>query len=459
MNHLETPLAMHQNAAESKSRDLTPLSEQWRLPLGGCDCYLVAMEEYMASQGQGRHVGVTTLELGSGFCISSFANAVQRFGTNYPVLFASVNRSWFAGIPEWRPRPPGEIRLTVHPDGTDPKKIAAELLDGAWEGALCFDVIQCGCDVVVLMGWTHLLFDGRGAELALAEINRFAADASYGGIPLRNWGLPKMMRKSLLENLRAVRPFARRHSELRRAEVHSLGSPPSRPSGLCFQLLRFTIAETRWIGQRAEEITGGIFSLPYFLATVMRAHAEVLKVRGVSSGALECAVSAQLRKRGTSGAIFQNQVSQLFFSLPLGEVDDIRSAAAALYEQFTQMNKSGFDRAFFVMSGWMRRLPKFLYKRFINGSASGHITSFYYAHTGAFLPALKQFCSAEIVDGWHIPSVFQPPGTGVFFSERSARLTCSICWREGVVTEGEFESLITRLRADLLEGFDESTPA
>jgi hypothetical protein len=170
-------------------------------------------------------------------------------------------------------------------------------------------------------------------------------------------------------------------------------------------------------------------------------------------------VSAQLRKRGTSGAIFQNQVSQLFFSLPLGEVDDIRSAAAALYEQFTQMNKSGFDKAFLVMSGWMRRLPKFLYKRFINGSASGHITSFYYAHTGAFLPALKQFCSAEIVDGWHIPSVFQPPGTGVFFSERSARLTCSICWREGVVTEGEFESLITRLRADLLEGFDESTPA
>jgi hypothetical protein len=411
----------------------------------------------MVTQGQGRHVGVTMVELGTGFCIGSFSNALERFGAAYPILFARVHRPWFAGIPEWRPLTQGEIQLELHPAGTNPEKIAAERLRGEWQGALCFDVIRRSSQTILVMGWSHILFDGRGAELVIGEIGRFEADASYGGLPLASWGLPEKTSGSLLKNLRAVRPFASLHSELRRAEVRSLGGPPSRSGDSCFQLLRFTMEETRWIRRRAEAVTGGIFSLPYFLAIVMRAHAAVLRARGVSSGALECAVSAQLRKRGADGGIFQNQVSQLFFSLPVGEIGDTSSAAALLQEQFKEMSKSGLDKAFLIMSGWMRRLPKFLYKRFVSSEASGQITSFYYAHTGAFLPSLTKFFGAEILDGWHVPSVFQPPGTGVFFSERNDRLTCSLCWRHGVVSEGELESLAASLRNDLLEGLERAS--
>ena len=57
------------------------------------------------------------------------------------------------------------------------------------------------------------------------------------------------------------------------------------------------------------------------------------------------------------------------------------------------------------------------------------------------------------MDGWHIPSVYQPPGTGVFFSERDGRLTCSVCWRQGVITEAELESFVSHLREDLLAEF------
>jgi len=427
---------------------------EWRLPLGGCDCYLRALEDYMLEHGQGRQVGVTMLELGPGFCLGQFKSALNRFVDAYPILFARVHRSWFGGIPEWRPLPSREIRVKVHSAGTvPPETLASELLRGEWEGALSFEVVEKDSGPVLLMGWSHLLFDGRGAELVFVEIQRLATDSSLRGLPLESWGFPKKTDGTLLHKLRAVRPFSRRHSELRKLKVRSLGFPPSRPSAACFRLLRFTKEETRWISQRAEELTGGIFALPYFLALVMRAHAEILRHRGVFSGALECAVSVQLRKRGSTGAIFQNQLSQLFFSLPLSDIGPLRSATAALQEQFTQMNKSGFDKAFLIMSGWMRRLPKFLYKRFISRNASEQITSFYYAHTGAFLPALNEFCGAEVHDGWHIPSVFQPPGTGVFFSERRGHLTCSLSWRKGVVTDEELSQLVSSLREDLLEGF------
>lgn len=450
---------MHPASPITTAPDDVSVPSEWRLPLEGCDCYLQALEDYMQGKGQGRHVGVTFLELGPGLCLIQLSAVLKRFVDAYPILFARVHRSWFAAIPEWRPLPSRDIPLTVHPAGEiQPETRATEMLRGEWEGALCFEVIQGTSGMVLLMGWSHLLFDGRGAELALMEINRFATDISYRGLPVDSWGFPKRVAERLLQKIRAVRPFARRHSELRKSEVRSLGVPPSSPSAPRFRLLRFTKEETRWITQLAETVTGGIFSLPYFLAVVMRAHAAILNHRGVISGALECAVSVQLRKRGATGAIFQNQVSQLFFSLPLHEILEVRDVTASLKEQFTQMNKSGFDKAFLIMSGWMRRLPKFIYKRFVSRNASSQIASFYYAHTGAFLPALGKFCGAEIHDGWHIPSVFQPPGTGVFFSVRNGRLTCSLSWRQGVLTEAELEQMASHIQDDLLEGFKEAIP-
>lgn len=443
---------MHSQEQIVSTPNFSSSREKWQIPLGECDCYLYALEEYMRSKGQGRHIGVTILELGPGFCLETFKTAVQRFATAYPILFAYIHRSWLAGLPEWRPLPPGEIEITMHPAGSNPNTVATARLRGEWAGSLCFDVVQDDLHTVLLMSWAHLLFDGRGAELVLLEINHFATNASHRGTPKKFWGFPPKKPQSLLRELQAVRPFAKHHSGLRRSEVRSLGVAPALSGTLQFQLLRFSEEETLWIYSKAEEITGGIFFLPYFLAIVMRAHAEILESRGISAGTLECAVSAQLRKRGTLGAIFQNQVSQLFFSLPLEKAWDIQSASAALKNQFTEMNKRRLDQAFLVMAGWMRRLPNFFYKFFISRSASGNIASFYYAHTGSFLPSLHQFCDAKIIDGWHIPSVFQPPGTGIFFSDRSGRLTCSVCWRSGVVTEHELARLVASLREGLLAG-------
>ena len=182
----------------------------------------------------------------------------------------------------------------------------------------------------------------------------------------------------------------------------------------------------------------------------MRAHAAVFRARGQHDGSLECTISVQGRKRGARGPIFQNQVTQLFFARPLADLASVEDSARALHGQFAAMTRGKFDEAFLVMIDWMRRLPAPLYRRFLRREASGQLASFYHAHTGEFLPGLREFCGGTVVDGWHVPSVPQPPGTGLFFSEREGRLTASLCWRDGVLSADEQALMLSEMRGDLL---------
>jgi hypothetical protein len=419
-----------------------------RALLGGCDCYLLALEDLMVRAGQGRHVGVTVVEVGAGFSEARFRSAVERFAASQPLLGAEVRRGWPGAVPSWRMGADPQIQVAIHAEGTPWQELATERLRGEWSGKMRFDLIpSADGGVLVMMSWSHLVLDARGIELVWAELARLGAASSvlaeedsravpYAGLTRRG--------------ISAVRPFLARYWKLREDRVVSAGPPPARAAAPRFEVVRFSTEETAAMKRRAEPVTGGLFALPWFLAVTMRAHAEVFRARGISDGTLECTISVQGRKRGARGPIFQNQVTQLHFALPLDRLATPEAAAGELLAQFADMTREKCDEAFVVMIDWMRRLPPFLYRRFLRREASGQIASFYHAHTGEFLSGVSDFCGGSVLDGWHIPSVPQPPGTGLFFSERAGRLTASLCWREGVLSSEEQRRMLGRLRADLL---------
>lgn len=420
------------------------------IPLGGCDVYLLALDDLMRDSGQGRHVGVTVLRIAADFDAEGFQNAVARFAATQSLLGASLSRGLPGRVPKWVSGARARIEIRSHPENSEWQPVARSRLQGRWNGLLCFDVIPAtGGGATVLMGWSHLVLDARGIELALAEIALLASkpDAAPES---DSWALPPAGARGLRQRFHAVRPFLDRYWSLRENRVVSLAPPPSGSSEMEFEVLHFSSAETARIKARAMPATAGIFTLPWFLAATMRAHAGVLSGRGRAQGALECTISVQTRKRGARGPIFQNQVSQLFFALRMEELDSMDSAFRKLHEQFSGMTRNKCDTAFLVMIDWMRRLPKFLYRRFLLREASGQIASFYHAHTGEFLPGVRDFCGGRILDGWHVPSVPQPPGTGLFFSERAGCLSASLCWRRGAISDVEKEVMVRRLRADLL---------
>jgi hypothetical protein len=112
-----------------------------KVPLGGCDAYLIALEDLMTRAGQGRHVGVTVIEVDSGFDLGALVRAASRFSATQPLLGGILNRGLPGSIPRWTLRASKPIVIDQHPEGVDWKPIARDLLQGGWEGFLRFDVI------------------------------------------------------------------------------------------------------------------------------------------------------------------------------------------------------------------------------------------------------------------------------------------------------------------------------
>ena len=424
---------------------------QWSAPLSGCDCYIAALDDFMVRSGQGEHRCVSMVEVSERFSLPSLRSGLDRFVASHPMLGARITRAYPGAVPSWEKKVgTPEIEVKEHSAHTDPVDLAKRLLATDWRGMMRFDVVPLGKNSMILMSWSHLIFDGRGAELALAEISRLSASSSNPDSRTSSHSIPDVRPMGIRDKLKAVKPFIDRYWLLRNEQVRSAGEEAKGSNVSDFLLIRFTEQESEIIRQKAQQLTGGIFLLPYFLAVAMRGHRRVLVERGIRNGSMECPISLQKRKRGTNGPIFQNQVSQMFFSLKLSETESLETATRMLLDQYSSMAKSGFDEAFIIMTNWMRRLPLNFYRIFMKREASGQISSFFHAHTGTFMSGVPNFCGGAIQDGWHVPSVSQPPGTGLFFSEREGRLTGTLCWRVGVISTEEVAIMEQMIRGDLL---------
>jgi hypothetical protein len=241
------------------------------------------------------------------------------------------------------------------------------------------------------------------------------------------------------------------------SDFRSLGGPSPKPSAPGFRVLRFSTEETALMRERAVRLTGEIFQMPYFFATAARAHAAVFKARGQRPPCFVSPVPVQARKPKARHPIFQNQVTVLHFKLNALDADDLEKSTAAIHAQFESAVRSHLETSSATMLWWMRRLPTAIYRRFLQKDTAGEIVSFFQSHTGDFLPGLSEICGAHITDGWHIPSVSQPPGSGIFFSERGGRLSATISWREKSLTAAEVDTMESSLRGDLLGATNSNT--
>ncbi len=407
----------------------------------------------MGSAGQGAPVGLTVLELESAPCLDTLADAARRVSMSHPLLHARVERRGWMRPACWVSEPPWDgCALPVLAHGV------VESMDGFCEELLATDaehffelhLVESEEQFALIARWRHVLFDGRGAELMLREIAAFAADPERPSRPVASWGEPMNSAGTLFSNWRQARPFLSRWNELKSLDFKSPGGAVPKASGPRFRVLRFNPCETRDIQRRADSVGGGIFLLPYFLAVATRAHAAVFRFRGEDALGFQVQTPLQIRRRREAHPIFQNQVGVLPFHLSASEARDLQVAVARLQKQFEESVREGIDGALCVVMGWMRSMPPSIYRKFLEFDTRGQLASFFHSHTGEFLKAVDHIGGAVIRDGWHVPAVSQPPGSGVFFSERKGALTATIAWRDGVYSPAEVDVLEASLRSDLL---------
>lgn len=419
--------------------------------LSGADAFLLAVERMMLAAGQGQHLGLTALRLGADFDRGSFRSAVERLAAASPIAAARL-RHGFLRIPfwEWTAETRARFPVVEHPPGTDLERLSHERLNTLRQETVCFDLIpQEDNAVILVMSWRHAFLDGKGAELLLAEVARLAAAPTAEPRP-DSWGAAHPRNLKWREFLGEAERFKNQFYQNAQLAIRSLsGAQPPRAAAR-FALVQFSAEETARISERGREVTRGMFLLAWFMAATVRAHRAVFLKRGAEPESYQSSCAVQERKRGARHPIWQNQVSQLFFCLTPAEAADLPTAARLLHEQFETLTRGRMQQAFAAMTGLFRRMPVSWYLRFVRGNSGGHLTSFFYSHTGQFLPECETFAGAPILDGWHVPSVSAPPGSGIFFSERGGRLTATIAWREPGVSAEEIELMRATLRQELL---------
>lgn len=415
-------------------------------PLSGADWFLASIEKMMLASGQGEHAGLSVLRLGRGFDVDALRSAAERLAEHSPIADGWLRTSWF-GVPrwEWKPGTRAVFPIVVH--AGPPGDLAHHRLNEPSYEPIRFDVLSgAEGDTVLILRWRHLLLDGKGAELLLGELARLAADPAAAPERADSWGPITPAPSGWRDLLGEAEKFKDHFYDLASTSIRSLGGAQPRAGIARFYIEEFSLEESARIMARA----GEIFQIGWFLAVAMRVHQAVLLARGEEAESYQAGCAVQERKRGARHPIWQNHVSQLFFRLLSTQLGDLPAAARLLHEQFAAQTKSRLEKAFAVMSRFLRRMPRPLYLRMLRKNSHGHLTSFFFSHTGEFLPECQTFCGAPVENGWHVPSVCQPPGTGLFFSQRDGQLTATFSWREGSLREGELELMCKKLREDLL---------
>lgn len=421
-----------------------------RSELTGADAFLRAVEQRMLAEGQGFHYGLSVVRLGSGFDRDRLLSAVRRVEAVSHIAGGRVRQMFFS-VPcwEWSSRESVSFPVEFHASG-EVAGVAAARLNGDGAFGVRFDIFpQPTGETVLMVSWRHLLLDGKGAELLLAELARLSAD--WEAEPMRNsWGPVFRKRWGWKEALRQAEQFKDHFYANAALGIASLAGAKPCVGAARHCVERFSPEEVERIRLRARGLTKDLFFLPYLMGVGMRAHQAIWQSRGWEPESYQASCAVQLRKHGASGPIWQNQVSQLFFCVPSGQLESLEAVVLSLQEQFTRLSKSRMERAFVLMTDLFRRFPVSWYLKFIRSHSSGQLTSFFYSYTGKFMAGVSEMAGAKVMDGWHAPSVPAPPGTGLFFSECNGALSATFSWREGVVSCSEMELMVGRLRFELL---------
>lgn len=435
-----------------------------RVPVQAADCFLLAHDDFMQRTGQGRHVSLSMLELDGVPDLARLRLALDRLVAKHPLLAGHLRRNWKTWLPYWEA--PAELGCGL-PLGLWREKGAAGHLAGSVEKDDGFELLQeimtrplevdgvefkARLDVVerreggsiVALSWSHLLIDGKGAELVLAEIALLC-----DGVDLAIEAKEPPKPISWKDLTAKTKPAVYRLEELAKIGAPSLCGPRPRRGRGHYRVITLSVEDSARVAARVEQMVGGLFPMTFYVACAARAHDRVFHHRGRQPPGYVASVPVQTRKRGARGPLFHNQVSIFFFSALREHLGTIESAAAFAKQQFAEMTRARLDESFLAILEMMMRLPTWLFMRVVRWQFKGEIASFYHSHTGAFAPELVEFAGAKVTNANHLPCLATPPGTGLFFSERGGRVNVTVSWREGCLTDEELRLMLAQVLEDL----------
>ncbi len=437
------------------------------VPFLVADSYVLALDAFMRRTGQGGHVSQSVLELAGPPDLDRLRVGTRRASAKHPILAAIPRRHLWSRLPYWEVPPPTAGRLpfgcwregVAKPPFADaaPTADSQELLrwlsaegltmGGARLNARFDAVARRDGTCWLVLTWSHLLFDGKGAELFCAELARLCDGEDAPVEPPRPTS-PRT-RLSWWQTFRRTRPAMDYQTGLQETGAPSLGGPHPRPGGPNYQVVTFGPEESAAIRARAERLGGGLFPITFFVACVAHAQDRIFCHRDRRPTGYVICVPTQTRKRGAREPLFQNHVAPLFFNPRREHLASVEETATAMKAQFAEAVRRKVTESFNAVLDLMRPLPDRAFLGLIRAQYGGELCTCFSSHTGAFAVA-DTFAGARVTNAYHLPCLGTPPGTGIFFGEHGARLNVTVSWRDGALTDEERSLMIAQLHDDLL---------
>lgn len=439
------------------------------VPLTGCDCFHLALDRMMRQSGQGPNVALAVVDLAGPVPPEALRRAVEGLSASFPMVAARARRRFPVAIPFWslprRARPP-RISLwdeTGRPAasasrGRAPIASAADVIRHRLAAGppdddnLMFDAVERADGSTTLIAtWRHPLLDAKGGELLLTALDALGRD------PARDPGLsataPEKLpseKEPLRTRLEGMHSVGLRLDALRDPPFTSAGGPDARPSAPCFRVLTLSDDDARIALARAEEHSGALAQMAFFLATAARAHHAVFRARAADPGAYVVTIPVQTRRKGATGPVFQNHLSILFFGVSCAEIEDLRELTRSLRGQLADMMRGRLDQRWADGLRLARRVPSSLLMHMMRRRFRGEIASFFHSFTGAFANDVEMLLGTRVLNAYHVPTVSQPPGTGLFVGRHGGRLNVTLSWRRDALTDGEADVLLESVRSDFI---------
>ena len=384
----------------------------------------------------------------------------------FPFLGAELHRGVLLQAPGWRLRAepsatslPLELHRLAEVPGDEPviasvhelrtRSLTQPLHDNGRPPHLRLDVVRHQCDRwLLLITWSHLLLDGVGIELLIRCMARLWSDPDApmpGHRPLH----PDSSVWQRFQDSEAVGRFF-----FKLAGRHFPSACRGRPAraGPFHRVETFTEDESRRCRDALQCVGGDLMSVFFHAVIAARAHRALLHSHGMTRATIVLGVPAQMRSKTADGdpVIFQNHMTMLYYVLENDELDDIAAACRLVMRQNVEHLRHRRHLSFSAFLSLARHLPGRLMLRLIRWQQRGEIVSLFHSWTGTFAQGLDRAFGGRILNGFHIPGVCAPPGSGLFFSDCQGRNSVVLSWVGSCLSSGEVEIMRRQWRHDLL---------
>ena len=333
--------------------------------------------------------------------------------------------------------------LASDPDRLRGCAVALELLQGAAaDGALVFS-------------FDHQLFDAAGAERFIDLFCRFAdGQAAASEFPdphapepaqLDRWSQRFASGQKLNRALRELLPGATANLEM---------PADARRRPFRFRVLSLTGEETRRAQEQAFATAGYLMFTPYVLATAAATLRPRFAGRVAAAADFVVTVStSRLRPPGERAPhVFFNDLSFLYFGLPVAQAGERDAMARILRDQMIAQVKAGMPAAIEDSNLLMRILPPRAFWKFMFTFFRNRLSSFALTCLGDPLLKTTSVLGCAIRTHVHYPVMPAPPGLGLILNRSGDVYHVVLSYLEGVLPEDEVATLLDEFRQRLLNG-------